>query len=230
MILQGRQLRRHLVTDDFSKLHCIHSNDLEKSTGTSGSWIGTQKKSSSIAKLLLVPVLAMVKLKVSKKQSRPNLWGWRHERADTLQGWAVWNWTAGNLCLVFIGIPGPDASCLPKEDPIFLTAMPMVLGCSCCAVATGLVNLEHCIACCWEDHHQQKQAQNITKCLLPAPCWCLCRTEQGGSHGAFSYGLLSVRGEQYMKTQMRCCSSTSTVQPQAAVARSGGSSPISHRV
>lgn len=38
MILQGRQFKRHLVTDDFEKLevHCIHSNELEKSTGTSG--------------------------------------------------------------------------------------------------------------------------------------------------------------------------------------------------
>lgn len=64
MILQDRQFKRHLVTDDFEKLevHCKHSNELEKSTGTSGFMNQSSEKTPfCVAALLLVLVLPTVK-------------------------------------------------------------------------------------------------------------------------------------------------------------------------
>lgn len=59
--MQGRQFKRHLVTDDFSKpeVQYIHSNELEKKlTGTSGVMNKSSEKSPfSVAMLLAWPTV-----------------------------------------------------------------------------------------------------------------------------------------------------------------------------
>lgn len=83
MILQDRRFKRHLVTDEFSKLevHCIHSNELKNSTDASGFMYQSSDKNPnktfSVATLLLLLVLTTAKMQASKRQSGSNLWGWR---------------------------------------------------------------------------------------------------------------------------------------------------------
>lgn len=57
---------------------------------------------------------------------------WAEQSGAGLQGTFTWSSPKSQV---------RDASCLPKGDPVFLTAVPMFLGCSHCAVATGLANL-----------------------------------------------------------------------------------------
>lgn len=173
MILQGRPFKRHLVTDDFAKLevHCIHSNELEKSTGTSGFMNQSSEKKPqpfSVAALLLVLVLPTVKLRVSKKQSRPNLWGWRDGMCRHPPGLSSLELDCREL------LPGPHPSprsvmppAFPRETLYFLLPCQCFWGAATVQWPPAWQTWGHGISPCWED---QKEVQNITKCLLPAPC------------------------------------------------------------
>lgn len=134
------------------------------------SWIGAQKKTQPTilcCMLLLVLVLPTVKLKASKKQSRSNLWGWRDWMCRQTPSWAELD--CRELLPGLHLHPGSVIPlAFPRETLYFLPPWQWFWGAGAVQRPPARQTWGRCIARSWEDHHQQKKAQNITGCLLPA--------------------------------------------------------------
>lgn len=205
MILQGRQFKRHLVTDEFSKLefHCIHSNELENSRDASGFMNQSSEKKPTKHSLLqhCCCFWFCQRQRWRLVKSRADLTSEAGGCADACLGWAIWSWSAGNFHLVFTRItglwcfpPSQGRSCISYRHVNGFAMQPLCSGhwlgkpgASVLLTAERPSSTET-----GPEHHKMRVVCTVLVLL------------QNWAEGAM---LLSVQLD--MITQMSCCSSTS---------------------